>query len=180
MTHPDTKPEALHIADACEDSATVWAREIDTRRDAARELRRLHAECESLRTQLTDARQQVTDTVEARNLAIGLCREAQDMCSAARAEAEALRADARRWRKLSAAMTSSEPVEIQTPMPTALEAFMRIQAENKARADALIAQGKCPDCEGDGQMGGQFCGGYWTCEACNGSGTAMGAMREVE
>lgn len=94
---------------------------------------------------------------------------------AARAEAEALRADAERWRKLSSAMASSDPVEVQTPMPTALEAFMRIQAENKARADALIAQGKCPDCEGDGQMGGQFCGGYWTCETCNGTGTAMGA-----
>ena len=49
MTHPDTKPEALWIAQMCEDSATVWAREIDTRKDAAACLRRLHAECESLR-----------------------------------------------------------------------------------------------------------------------------------
>ena len=55
MTAP-TQPEALRIADMCEDSATLWAREIDTRKDAARELRRLHAECEALRTQLAEAR----------------------------------------------------------------------------------------------------------------------------
>ena len=64
MTHPDTKPEALHIADACEDSATVWAHEIDTRRDAARELRRLHAECESLRTQLAEAQRLASGRLE--------------------------------------------------------------------------------------------------------------------
>jgi len=41
----------------------------------------------------------------------------------------------------------------------------------KEKKDAeLKAQGICPDCEGEGQMGGQFTGGYWDCEACNGTG----------
>lgn len=30
--------------------------------------------------------------------------------------------------------------------------------------------GICPDCEGEGEQGGQFCGGYWKCESCGGTG----------
>lgn len=35
---------------------------------------------------------------------------------------------------------------------------------------AALPPGTCPACEGAGEQGGQFCGGFWTCEACGGSG----------
>lgn len=50
---------------------------------------------------------------------------------------------------------------------TAIKEMLAKQAQK--RAD-LIAAGKCPDCEGEGEQGGQFCGGNWTCETCNGTG----------
>lgn len=31
-------------------------------------------------------------------------------------------------------------------------------------------QGICPECHGEGEQGGQFCGGYWECESCKGTG----------
>jgi hypothetical protein len=40
-----------------------------------------------------------------------------------------------------------------------------------ARAGEL-SPGSCPDCEGEGELGGQFCGGHWKCEACDGTGKA--------
>lgn len=43
------KPEALLLADECEESARAWANEVTTRQQAAAELRRLHAENEALR-----------------------------------------------------------------------------------------------------------------------------------
>lgn len=43
-------------------------------------------------------------------------------------------------------------------------------ADERARKAALASAGTCPECEGEGQQGGQFCGGYWTCEACGGTG----------
>lgn len=39
-----------------------------------------------------------------------------------------------------------------------------------AKRQALIESGKCPDCEGAGEVGGQFSGGYMTCPTCGGSG----------
>lgn len=38
------QPEALRIADECEQSAEEWLQEVETRKQAAAELRRLHAE----------------------------------------------------------------------------------------------------------------------------------------
>lgn len=49
----------------------------------------------------------------------------------------------------------------------------KIKAEaeaERARKAALMADGTCPECEGTGEQGGQFCGGYWKCEACGGTG----------
>jgi uncharacterized membrane-anchored protein len=49
---------ALRLADECEESAQVWAHEIDTRKRAAAELRRLHvqyAQDEALLRQALDA-----------------------------------------------------------------------------------------------------------------------------
>mgnify|MGYP001626311377 CR=1 FL=1 len=51
MTQPD-KPYALRLADECEESASVWANEIDTRQRAAKEMRRLQAEVELLRSEI--------------------------------------------------------------------------------------------------------------------------------
>jgi len=31
-------------------------------------------------------------------------------------------------------------------------------------------QGICPECEGEKELGGQFTGGTWKCESCNGTG----------
>lgn len=33
-----------------------------------------------------------------------------------------------------------------------------------------VQQGICPECHGEGEQGGQFCGGYWECEVCKGTG----------
>ena len=41
----------------------------------------------------------------------------------------------------------------------------------KKKREKLIAAGKCPECEGEGEFGGQFCGGdYFDCGACKGTG----------
>ena len=43
--------------------------------------------------------------------------------------------------------------------------------EAKENRDAVWrAQGICPDCEGAGELGGQFTGGMWECETCLGTG----------
>lgn len=44
------QPEALRIADECEQSAEEWLQEVETRKQAAAELRRLHDENEALRS----------------------------------------------------------------------------------------------------------------------------------
>ena len=44
--------DPIALADACEESARAWANEIDTRLNAAAELRRLHAESLQLRADL--------------------------------------------------------------------------------------------------------------------------------
>lgn len=31
-------------------------------------------------------------------------------------------------------------------------------------------KGICPECQGEGEQGGQFTGGTWQCETCNGTG----------
>ena len=45
--------------------------------------------------------------------------------------------------------------------------MIRDQAAEKA---VLVAKGVCPTCKGKGECGGQFTGGEWVCEDCNGSG----------
>lgn len=36
--------------------------------------------------------------------------------------------------------------------------------------DLYKAQGICPSCQGEGELGGQFTGGTWPCEICNATG----------
>lgn len=54
----------------------------------------------------------------------------------------------------------------------AVAAFWRKEREDKEARAAALPPGTCPDCEGEGQQGGQFCGGYWECETCSGTGKA--------
>jgi hypothetical protein len=54
-------------------------------------------------------------------------------------------------------------------------AFFKMQS-NDAKAHAyrmaMAPPGACPSCYGDGEQGGQFCGGFWQCESCGGTGKA--------
>lgn len=56
------------------------------------------------------------------------------------------------------------------PAMSAVLEMLRLQ---KAKRDELVANGICPDCDGEGVQGGQFCGGEWTCETCKGNGLAQ-------
>lgn len=42
--------------------------------------------------------------------------------------------------------------------------------DQESKKNQLIAEGICPTCKGEGECGGQFQGGEWTCESCNGTG----------
>lgn len=53
-------------------------------------------------------------------------------------------------------------------MAVAMEFIRARQAETQALVDA----GKCPECEGSGEIGGQFSGGPQTCDICDGTGKA--------
>jgi hypothetical protein len=49
---------------------------------------------------------------------------------------------------------------------------LRIKAKTE-EATKDLPQGTCLSCRGDGEIGGQFCGGtYEQCPACNGTGVA--------
>ena len=36
--------------------------------------------------------------------------------------------------------------------------------------EKCLPPGACADCDGEGEQGGQFCGGYWKCLTCGGTG----------
>lgn len=55
----------------------------------------------------------------------------------------------------------------------AAELVSKEQAQ-ASRIANRIAKGQCPDCEGEGEIGGQFCGGYQACEKCGGTGKSGG------
>lgn len=55
------------------------------------------------------------------------------------------------------------------PPPT-LPLVVQMMNKRKAKQEALIAEGKCPTCEGEGEIGGQFTGGYQSCPDCEGTG----------
>lgn len=54
----------------------------------------------------------------------------------------------------------------------ALACAMEFVRERQAKTQALIDAGKCPDCEGAGEWGGQFTGGVHACDTCGGTGRA--------
>lgn len=47
------------------------------------------------------------------------------------------------------------------------------EQERRAQKIKELGPGVCVECDGEGEQGGQFCGGYWACETCNGTGKAM-------
>jgi hypothetical protein len=72
-------------------------------------------------------------------------------------------------------------IELQTQLEDLMaeRAFFKMQS-NDAKAHAyrmaMAPPGACPSCYGDGEQGGQFCGGVWPCESCGGTGKAVGAV----
>ena len=99
MTHPTHKPEAMEVA------ALFEAGWIPNRTQHAEFIRRLHAECESLRTQLAEAEQsrdKMRDLLS--RTAVAIRGAEPELTSYGWADlperAEALRADARRYRWL--------------------------------------------------------------------------------
>ena len=84
MTHPDTKPEALECADAITQSGQFTP--LKTLDSAAACLRRLHAECESLRTKLQT---QALQSLSAMGQDDATIADLRAQLAEARAEAEA-------------------------------------------------------------------------------------------
>ena len=70
--------------------------------------------------------------------------------------------------RLKAAAAKNRKPKFKCDLAAEAARFLEREA---AQRQAWIDQGKCPDCHGDGVIGGQFCGGtYETCETCKGSG----------
>ena len=63
-----------------------------------------------------------------------------------------------------------------TPSGLAELAFAEMQRKDDQEHAARMAKappGACPSCYGEGEQGGQFCGGeFWPCENCGGTGKA--------
>ena len=74
----------------------------------------------------------------------------------------------------------NNPVDISLKAQGANPAVMEMLNRRRAKEEALIAQGKCPECEGEGVIGGQFNGGEWTCERCNGTGKFAAPVQEQQ
>ena len=64
-------------------------------------------------------------------------------------------------------LTEAERLGIAT---AAAEQVRAEAAAAHARRLAAAGPGACPECYGEGDVGGQFCGGYQQCEACGGTG----------
>jgi hypothetical protein len=62
------------------------------------------------------------------------------------------------------------PAPTESELMEALIAHVRSESEKEAARRAALPPGVCPECDGDGQVGGQFCGGFHDCEACAGTG----------
>lgn len=57
------------------------------------------------------------------------------------------------------------PPKTLAQLAQTLTAGMPLQKKKKN-----LPPGTCEACDGEGEQGGQFCGGYWTCETCGGTG----------
>ena len=59
------------------------------------------------------------------------------------------------------------PAELSAPPAGGV---IQMILDQEAEKNRLIAEGICPTCRGKGECGGQFQGGEWACESCNGTG----------
>jgi hypothetical protein len=80
-------------------------------------------------------------------------------------------------RDIRAAIDSAMNTKVVDKQPAAPKrgkpgeaAARRFLADYIATRQEWIDKGMCPDCHGEGTVGGQFSGGYQTCETCGGSG----------
>ena len=58
--------------------------------------------------------------------------------------------------------SATKPEKTMAELTQALTAGMPLAKD--------LPPGTCEACEGEGEQGGQFCGGPWTCETCGGTG----------
>ena len=63
-----------------------------------------------------------------------------------------------------------EKVESKDVRSAMVEWVRAKEQERQAKEADLISKGLCVECEGEGEMGGQFSGGVQTCPECNGTG----------
>jgi len=66
----------------------------------------------------------------------------------------------------------NQPVAMPATEIQNVEKFVFSLKDQTAKKDAMRKKGICPECDGEGEQGGQFCGGTWKCEACSGTGKA--------
>ena len=68
------------------------------------------------------------------------------------------------------AMLYAAPLPPAESSATPSGGVIQMILDQEAKKNQLIAEGICPTCKGEGECGGQFQGGEWTCESCNGTG----------
>lgn len=99
-----------------------------------------------------------------REFLIAAAKEAQELGAKYAQEVLELRAEVRRL-KARLALNQLHKDEMGA-VARALAEMERERDEKKA----ALPSGTCAECDGEGEQGGQFCGGYWKCEACGGTG----------
>ena len=65
---------------------------------------------------------------------------------------------------------AAEVGKSMTRTAESVDPILQMIRDQEAKKNALIAEGICPTCKGEGECGGQFQGGEYVCEDCNGSG----------
>ena len=63
-----------------------------------------------------------------------------------------------------------EKVEAKDVRSAMVEWVRAKDKERQAKEADLISKSLCPECEGEGEIGGQFSGGVQTCPECKGTG----------
>lgn len=99
-----------------------------------------------------------------REFLIAAAKEAQELGAKYAQEVLELRAENKRL-KARLARNQLHKDEMGA-VARALAAMERERDEKKAAQPP----GTCAECDGEGEQGGQFCGGYWTCTFCGGTG----------
>jgi hypothetical protein len=114
----------------------------------------------------TDPLAHVDSTAEfgEREFLIAAAKEAQALGAKYAQEVLELRAENAR---LKARLARNQLHKAETgAIARALAEMERERDEKKA----ALPPGTCTECEGEGEQGGQFCGGYWECTFCGGTG----------